>query len=89
MMQKKMRENGFYIPQQPFSIFVSSLDSCRRRALGISANAIGISVASLTIPYLLLNALTSKKTENFNSKDKQLYEKVYFEEYKKENIKIL
>ena len=43
---------------------------------------LGIS-ASLIIPYLLLRALTSKKTENFNSKDKQLYEKVYFEEYKK------
>ena len=37
----------------------------------------------MTIPYLLLRALTLKKTENFNSKDKQLYEKVYFEEYKK------
>ena len=43
--------------------------------------------ASLTIPYLLLKALTSKNTENFNSKDKQLYEKVYFEEYRKRKYK--
>ena len=37
--------------------------------------------------YLLLGALTSKKTENFSSKDKQLYEKVYSEEYKKRKYK--
>ena len=37
--------------------------------------------------YLLEEALTSKKTENFNSKDKQLYEKVYFEEYRKRKYK--
>ena len=41
----------------------------------------------MTIPYLLLRALTSNKTENFNSKDKQLYEKVYFKEHKKRKYK--
>ena len=40
-----------------------------------------------SFPYLLEEALTSKKTENFNSKDKQLYEKVYSEEYKKRKYK--
>tara|TARA_B100001027_G_scaffold136629_1_gene94831 strand:- start:66 stop:212 length:147 start_codon:yes stop_codon:yes gene_type:complete len=43
----------------------------------------------LTIPYLLSRELTLEKTENFNSKDKQSYGKVYFEEYKKENVDIL
>ena len=43
----------------------------------------------MTIPYLLLKALTLKKTENFNSKDRQLYEKVYFEEYKKRKYKYI
>ena len=50
---------------------------------------LGRIAASLTIPYLLLRALTSKKTENFNLKDKQLYEKVYFEEYKKRKYKYI
>ena len=46
-----------------------------------------LTLAVSSFPYLLLEALTSKKTENFNSKDKQLYEKVYFEEYKKRKYK--
>ena len=50
---------------------------------------LGISAASLTIPYLLLRELTLGKTKNFNSKDKQLYEKVYFEEYKKRKYKYI
>ena len=40
-----------------------------------------------SIHYLLLEPLTSKKTGNFSPKDKQLYEKVYFEEYKKRKYK--
>ena len=48
---------------------------------------LGISAASLTIPYLSLRELTSEKTENFNSKDKQLYEKIYLEEYKRRKYK--
>ena len=46
-----------------------------------------LTLAVSSIPYLLLEPLTSKKTENFSSKDKQLYEKVYFEEYKKRKYK--
>ena len=46
-----------------------------------------LTLAVSSFPYLLLEALTSKKTENFSSKDKQLYEKVYFEEYKKRKYK--
>ena len=57
-----------------FSIFVSSIYGtqiiARKEAREYPAT-LGIS-ASLTIPYLLLRALTSKKTENFNSRDKQL-----------------
>ena len=48
-----------------------------------------LTLAVSSFPYLLLEALTSKKTENFNSKDKQLYEKVYFEEYKKRKYKYI
>ena len=74
-------------PPAAFSIFAYSLYD---GTLGDSDAAIlGISAASLTIPYLLSRELTLEKTENFNSKDKQLYEKVYFEEYKKENVNIL
>ena len=46
-----------------------------------------LTLAVSSFPYLLLEALTSKKTENFSSKDKQLYEKAYFEEYKKRKYK--
>ena len=60
-------------------------DNCQRRGREYPA-PLGIS-ASLTIPYLLLRALTSNKAENFNSKDKQLYEKVYFKEHKKRKYK--
>ena len=48
-----------------------------------------LTLAVSSFPYLLLEALTSKKTENFSSKDKQLYEKVYFEEYKKRKYKYI
>ena len=48
-----------------------------------------LTLAVSSFPYLLLEALTSKKTENFSSKDKQLYEKVFFEEYKKRKYKYI
>ena len=73
-------------PPVAFSIFVSSIYYGSR--LG-DAEILGISAASLTIPYLLLRELTSEKTENFNSRDKQLYEKFYFEEYKKRKYKYI
>ena len=90
-MQKKIQENGFYIPPAAFSIFVFSIYGtliiAGEEAWESFPATLGISAASLTIPYLLLKALTSKKTENFNSKDRQLYEKVYFEEYRKRKYK--
>jgi len=50
---------------------------------------LGISAASLTIPYLFFRELTWKNTENFNSKDKKLYEKVYFKEFRKRKSTII
>ena len=74
-----------------FSIFVSSIYGTmindNEYPFESFPATLGRISASLTIPYLLLRALTSKNTENFNSKDKQLYEKVYFEEYRKRKYK--
>ena len=44
-----------------------------------------IIAASLTLPYL--GGLNLGKTENFNSKDKKLYEEMYHKEFKKEKLK--
>ena len=92
---KKESRKWILYPPAAFSIFVSSIYGtlviAREEPWESFPATLGISAASLTIPYLLLRALTSKKTENFNLKDKQLYEKVYSEEYKKrkyKNIKI-
>ena len=75
---KKDARKWILYPPAAFSIFASLVYD---GILGDSDAAIlGISAASLTIPYLFLRKLTLGKTENFNSKDKQLYEKVYFKE---------
>tara|TARA_Y100000816_G_C26001094_1_gene523094 strand:- start:189 stop:836 length:648 start_codon:yes stop_codon:yes gene_type:complete len=50
---------------------------------------LGISAASLTIPYLFFKELTWKNTENLNSKNKELYEKVYFKNFQKRKSKII
>ena len=50
---------------------------------------LGISAASLTIPYLFLREVTWKNLENLSSRDKRLYEKVYFEEYKRRKYKYI
>ena len=90
---KKESRKWILYPPAAFSIFVSSIFGtliiARKEPWESLPTLLGISVASLTIPNLLFRELTSEKTENFNSKDKQLYEKVYFEEYKKENVNIL
>ena len=83
---KKDARKWILYPPAAFSIFVSSLVVAGDEAWEFPAG-LGTSAASSTIPYLLLNALTSNKTENFNSKDRQLYEKVYFEEYRKRKYK--
>ena len=90
---KKDARKWILYPPAAFSIFVFSIYGtliiAREEAWESFPATLGISAASLTIPYLLLRALTSKKTENFNLKDKQLYEKVYFEEYKKRKHKYI
>ena len=83
---KKESRKWILYPPAAFSIFVSSIYYGTRVG---DAEILGISAASLSIPYLLLRELTSEKTENFNSKDKQLYEKFYFEEYKKRKYKYI
>ena len=47
---------------------------------------LGISAASLTIPYFLFKELTWEKTEDFNSKDKKLYKKRYLKEFRKRKL---
>ena len=90
---KKESRKWILYPPAAFSIFVSSIYGtlviAREEPWESFPAILGISAASLTIPYLLLKALTSKKTENFDSKDKQLYEKVFFEEYKKRKYKYI
>ena len=90
---KKESRKWILYPPAAFSIFVSSIYGtlviAREEPWESFPATLGISAASLTIPYLLLKALTSKKTENFDSKDKQLYEKVFFEEYKKRKYKYI
>ena len=90
---KKESRKWILYPPAAFSIFVSSIYGTlvitREEPWESFPATLGISAASLTIPYLLLKALTSKKTENFDSKDKQLYEKVFFEEYKKRKYKYI
>ena len=90
---KKESRKWILYPPAAFSIFVSSIYGtlviAREEPWESFPATLGISAASLSIPYLLLKALTSKKTENLNSKDKQLYEKVFFEEYKKRKYKYI
>ena len=50
---------------------------------------LGISAASLTIPYLFFRELTWKNTENLSSRDKNLYEKVYYKELRKRKSTII
>ena len=47
---------------------------------------LGISAASLTIPYLFFREATWKNLENLSSRDKKLYEKVYSKEASKKKI---
>ena len=90
---KKESRKWILYPPAAFSIFVSSIYGtlviAREEPWESFPATLGISAASLTIPYLLLKALTSKKTEKFDSRDKQLYEKVFFEEYKKRKYKYI
>ena len=50
---------------------------------------LGISTASLTIPYLFFRELTWKNNENLSSRDKKLYEKVYSKELRKRKSTII
>ena len=50
---------------------------------------LGISAASLTIPYLFFRELTWKNNENLSSRDKKLYEKVYYKELRKRKSTII
>jgi len=50
---------------------------------------VGISVASLTIPYFFFKELTRKNNENLSSRDKKLYEKVYSREFRKRKLTII
>ena len=50
---------------------------------------LGISAASLTIPYLFFRELTWKNNENLSSRDKKLYEKVYSKELRKRKSTII
>ena len=88
---KKESRKWILYPPAAFSIFVSSIYGtlviAREEPWESLPTLLGISVASLTIPNLLFRELTSEKTENFNSKDKQLYEKIYLEEYKRRKYK--
>ena len=50
---------------------------------------LGISAASLTIPYLFFRELTWRNNENLSSRDKKLYEKVYAKELRKRKSTII
>ena len=50
---------------------------------------LGISAASLTIPYLFFREATWKNLENLSSRDKKLYEKVYSKELRKRKSTII
>ena len=88
---KKDARRWILYPPAAFSLFASSIYGtliiARKEPWESLPTLLGISVASLTIPNLLFRELTSKKTENFNSKDKQLYQKIYLEEYKRRKYK--
>ena len=88
---KKDAKKWILYPPAAFSIFVSSIYGTmindNEYPFESFPATLGRISASLTIPYLLLKALTSKKTENFDSKDKKLYEEMYHKEFKKEKLK--
>ena len=86
---KKESRKWILYPPTAFLTFGALMLGPREEPWESFPATLGISVASLTIPYLLLKELTSEKTENFNSKDKQSYERVYFEEYKKRKYKYI
>ena len=50
---------------------------------------LGISAASLTIPYLFFKEATWKNLENLSSRDRRLYEKVYSKELRKRKSTII
>ena len=50
---------------------------------------LGISAASLTIPYLFFRELTWKNNKNLSSIDKRLYEKIYSKELRKRKSTII
>ena len=47
---------------------------------------LGISAASLAGPYYLFKRLDRKPTQNLNLKDEELYEKIYFKEFRKRKL---
>ena len=88
---KKESRKWILYPPAAFSIFVFSIYGtliiAREEAWESFPATLGISAASLTIPNFFLGALPLGKTENFNSKDKKLYEEMYHKEFKKEKLK--
>ena len=80
---KKDANNWVLYPPAAFLTFGAIMLGSGEEPWEYFPATLGISTASLTIPYLFFRELTWKNTENFNSKDKKLYEKVYSKEFRK------
>ena len=90
---KKESKKWILYPPAAFSIFVSSIYGtlviAREEPWESFPATLGISAASLIIPYLFFNELTWKNNENLSSRDKKLYEKVYSKELRKRKSTII
>ena len=73
-------------PPTAFLMFGAMMLSSEEEPWEYLPATLGISAASLTIPYFLFKELTWEKTEGFNSKDKKLYKKRYLKEFRKRKL---
>ena len=86
---KKESRKWILYPPTAFLMFGAIMLGSQEEPWESFPATLGISAASLTIPYLFFREVTWRNLENLSSRDKKLYEKVYFEDYKKRKYKYI
>ena len=86
---KKESRKWILYPPTAFLMFGAIMLGSQEEPWESFPATLGISTASLTIPYLFFREVTWRNLENLSSRDKKLYEKVYFEDYKKRKYKYI
>tara|TARA_B100002019_G_scaffold275913_1_gene274235 strand:+ start:160 stop:618 length:459 start_codon:yes stop_codon:yes gene_type:complete len=86
---KKESRKWILYPPTAFLMFGAIMLGSQEEPWESFPATLGISAASLTIPYRFFKELTWKNLENLSSRDKKLYEKVYSKELRKRKSTII